>query len=36
MKKLLHHPSVRLREAGEASEEDIIAVTRTLFGIDDD
>jgi len=36
MKKLLHHPSVRLREAGEASEEEIIAVTRTLFGIDDD
>jgi len=36
MKKMLHHPSVRLREAGEASEEEIIAVTRTLFGIDDD
>jgi glutamyl-tRNA reductase len=36
MKKLLHHPSVRLREAGEASEEEIIAATRTLFGIDDD
>jgi glutamyl-tRNA reductase len=36
MKKLLHHPSVRLREAGEASEAEIIAATRTLFGIDDD
>jgi len=36
MKKLLHHPSVRLREAGEASEEEIIAATRTLFGIDND
>jgi glutamyl-tRNA reductase len=35
MKKLLHKPSVRLREAGEADEEDIIAVTRALFGIDD-
>jgi glutamyl-tRNA reductase len=36
MKKLLHHPSVRLREAGEASETEIIAATRTLFGIDED
>jgi len=36
MKKLLHHPSVRLREAGEASESEIIAATRTLFGIDED
>jgi glutamyl-tRNA reductase len=36
MKKLLHHPSVRLREAGEASEDEIIAATRTLFGIDED
>ena len=35
MKKLLHKPSVRLRAAGEADEEDIIAVTRSLFGIDD-
>ena len=36
MKKLLHHPSVRLREAGEASEGEIIAATRALFGIDKD
>ena len=36
MKKLLHHPSVRLREAGEASEEELVAAARTLFGIDDD
>jgi len=35
MKKLLHHPSVRLREAGEASEEELVAAARTLFGIDD-
>ncbi len=35
MKKLLHRPSVRLREAGEASEAEIIAATRTLFGIDE-
>jgi len=36
MKKLLHKPSVRLREAGEASEIEVIKATRTLFGIDDD
>jgi len=36
MKKLLHKPTVRLREAGEASEVEIIKATRTLFGIDDD
>jgi glutamyl-tRNA reductase len=36
MKKLLHKPSVRLREAGEASEEEIIAATRSLFGIEED
>jgi len=36
MKKLLHNPSVRLREAGEASEVEIIEATRSLFGIDDD
>jgi glutamyl-tRNA reductase len=35
MKKLLHNPSVRLRAAGEADEEEIIAVTRSLFGIED-
>ena len=36
MKKLLHLPSVRLREAGEASDEDTIAVARGLFGVDKD
>ena len=36
MKKLLHNPSVRLREAAEASEEELIAATRALFGIDED
>jgi glutamyl-tRNA reductase len=35
MKKILHKPSVRLRQAGEASEEEIIAAARSLFGIDD-
>ena len=33
MKKLLHSPSVKLREAGENSEEDIIAAARLLFGL---
>ena len=36
MKKLLHNPSVRLREAGEASEDDIIEAARLLFGLDED
>ncbi len=36
MKKLLHLPSVRLREAGEASDEDTIAAARGLFGVDKD
>ena len=36
LKKLLHNPSVCLREAGEASEIEIIEATRSLFGIDDD
>ncbi len=36
MKKLLHNPSVRLREAGEASQEDIIEAARLLFGLDKD
>ena len=34
MKKLLHHPSVRLREAAEASEAELIEAARALFGID--
>ena len=36
MKKMLHQPSVRLREAGEAEEQEIIDATRDLFGIGDD
>jgi glutamyl-tRNA reductase len=36
MKKLLHNPSVRLREASEASQEDIIEAARLLFGLDED
>ena len=36
MKKLLHNPSVRLREAAEAEEDVVIEVTRKLFGIDSD
>ena len=36
MKKLLHNPSVRLREAGEHSDEELIAAARKLFGIDQD
>ena len=36
MKKLLHNPSVRLREAAEAEDHEIVDATRKLFGIDDD
>jgi glutamyl-tRNA reductase len=36
MKKLLHQPSVRLREAAEAEENGIIDAGKTLFGIDGD
>jgi glutamyl-tRNA reductase len=36
MKKLLHNPSVRLREAAEAEDETIVNATRKLFGIDED
>ncbi len=36
MKKLLHTPSVRLREAAEAENEQLIEASRTLFGIDKD
>ena len=35
MKKFLHKPSVKLREAGESSDEELIAAARALFGIDD-
>jgi len=35
MKKILHHPTVRLRQAGESADQDFIAAARDLFGIDD-
>jgi glutamyl-tRNA reductase len=34
MKKLLHNPSVRLREAAEAEDVNLVEVTQRLFGID--
>ena len=36
MKKLLHNPSVRLREAAEASDDTLIESAQVLFGIDKD
>ena len=36
MKKLLHNPTVCLRAAGEASDEEFIAAARALFDIDID
>ena len=36
MKKLLHSPSVRLRAAGEASDDETIAAARDLFDLDKD
>jgi len=36
LKKLLHQPSVRLREAGEEADEEFIAMARELFGLNDD
>lgn len=36
MKKLLHNPSVRLREAGETSDTELINAARTLFDLDSD
>jgi len=33
LKKLLHHPSVRLREAGEKSEKELIDAIHELFGL---
>ena len=36
MKKMLHNPSVRLREAGESSDDETIRIARTLFGLDKD
>jgi glutamyl-tRNA reductase len=35
MKKILHKPSVALRKAGEASDENLIDSARKLFGLDD-
>ena len=34
MKKLLHNPSVRLREAGEAADAQTVDMARSLFGLD--
>ncbi len=36
MKKILHKPSVALRKAGEASDQQLIDSARRLFGLDDD
>ena len=36
MKKLLHNPSVRLRAAGESSDDETIRIARSLFGLDED
>jgi glutamyl-tRNA reductase len=36
MKKLLHNPSVRLREAAEKSDSELIDAARTLFDLDSD
>ncbi|NNC77665.1 MAG: glutamyl-tRNA reductase [Woeseiaceae bacterium] len=36
MKKLLHNPSVRLREAGESTDTDTIRLARELFGLNKD
>lgn len=35
MKKLLHNPSVRLREAAEASDEEFVDAARRLFDLDE-
>jgi glutamyl-tRNA reductase len=34
MKKILHTPSVRLREAAEAGDDALVDATRSLFGLD--
>jgi glutamyl-tRNA reductase len=36
LKKLLHNPSVKLREAGESSDDETIRTARALFGLDKD
>ena len=33
LKKMLHQPSVRLREAGELSDQELIDAARELFGL---
>jgi glutamyl-tRNA reductase len=33
LKKILHQPSVRLREAGELSDREMIKAARELFGL---
>jgi glutamyl-tRNA reductase len=33
MKKLLHQPSVQLRQAGELSDKEMIRAARALFGL---
>ena len=33
LKKILHQPSVRLREAGEQSDQEFIETVRELFGL---
>jgi glutamyl-tRNA reductase len=35
LKKILHQPTVRLREAGEVADEEMINAARKLFGLDD-
>jgi len=35
LKKLLHHPSVKLREAGESGDDELVAAARRLFGLVD-
>ena len=36
MKKFLHNPSVRLREAAEKSDSELIDAARILFDLDSD
>ena len=36
MKKMLHKPSVALRKAGEAADQELIQSARRLFGLEDE
>ena len=36
LKKLLHNPSVRLREAGEQSDKEFARIVSELFGLNGD